>query len=52
MNLSQNQILLEDILDALCQTTDRQLFVMLPEKEEERIPYLKKEIIATLERIR
>ena len=51
MNLSAKQILLEDILDALCQATDRQIFIMLPKKEEERIPYLKKEIITTLERV-
>ena len=42
---------LEFILDYLCQIAKRDIFIMLPEKENERIPYLKKEISITLERI-
>ena len=42
---------LENILDTLCKLTDRNLFVVLPEKEEEQIPYLIKEIKITLDRI-
>ena len=46
------QLLLEKILDALCKATDRNIFVILPEKREEQIPYLKKEIIKTLNLIK
>ena len=46
------QMILEDVLDKLCFVTERDIFVMLPEKEEERIPYLVKEIKKTLERIK
>ncbi len=42
---------LEFILNYLCQIAKRDIFIMLPEKENERIPYLKKEISITLERI-
>lgn len=45
------QMKLENILDTLCKLTGRDIFVMLPEKEEERIPYLIKEIKITLDRI-
>ena len=48
--MDSNQILLENILDVLCKASDRNIFLILPEKEEERIPYIKKEIIKTLER--
>ena len=40
------------VLDVLCQIADRNICVFLPEKEEERIPYLKKEILITLEKIK
>ena len=40
------------VLDVLCQMADRNICVFLPEKEEERIPYLKKEILITLEKIK
>ena len=43
---------LEDILDSLCKLTGRDIFVMLPEAIEERIPYLKKEIAKTLEQVK
>ena len=42
---------LEYVLDLLCQEADRQICVLLPEKLEEQVPYLKKEIKITLERI-
>ena len=42
---------LEFILNYLCQIAKRDIFIMRPEKENERIPYLKKEISITLERI-
>lgn len=42
------QQLLERILDALCKVTKRDLTIFYPTKEEEIIPYLKKEIIKTL----
>ena len=45
------QQLLENILDALCKATSRDIFVMLPKKEKERVPYLIKEIKITLDKI-
>ena len=45
------QQLLEAILDALCKITKRDLCIFYPTKEEEIIPYLKKEIIKTLKLI-
>ena len=33
-----------DVLDILCKSTDRNIFVVLPEDPKEQIPYLKKEI--------
>ena len=47
-----NQQHLELVLDYLCKVADRNIFVVLPEKEEEQIPYLKKEILITLEEIK
>ena len=47
-----NQQHLELVLDYLCKVADRNIFVVLPEKEEEQIPYLKKEILITLEKIK
>ena len=46
------QQLLEKILDALCKATERDIFVMLPSKEKERVPYLIKEIKTTLDRVK
>ena len=46
------QVLLENILDTLCKATGRDIFVYLPHKEEERIPYLIKEIEITLKRVK
>ena len=46
------QVLLENILDTLCKATGRDIFVMLPHKKEERIPYLIKEIEITLKRVK
>ena len=42
------QQILEAILDALCKITKRNMTIFYPTKEEEIIPYLKKEIIKTL----
>jgi hypothetical protein len=46
------QVILENILDTLCKATGRDIFVYLPHKEEERIPYLIKEIEITLKRVK
>jgi|TARA_R110002020_G_scaffold458546_1_gene676042 hypothetical protein len=46
------QTLLENILDALCKATKRDIFVMLPIKEKDKVPYLVKEIKNTLDRIK
>jgi len=43
------QIILEDCLDQLCKIAGRELFIMLPEDKDDRIPYLKKEIKKTLD---
>jgi len=45
------QMILERMLDDLCKLTERDIFVMLPENSDERIPYIKKEIIKTLEKL-
>ncbi len=45
---TQEIIFFEAILDALCKFKKRDIFVILPKKEEERVPYLKKEILHTL----
>tara|TARA_Y100000310_G_scaffold33441_1_gene31620 strand:+ start:426 stop:584 length:159 start_codon:yes stop_codon:yes gene_type:complete len=41
--------LLEQALDSLCKAIGRDIFIMLPEKEDEKIPYLVKEIKETLD---
>ena len=48
LNQTQEIIFFEAILDALCKFKKRPIFVVLPKKEEERVPYLKKEILHTL----
>ena len=48
-NRIRTQQVLEETLDQLCRLTGRDIFVILPEDKAERIPYLKKEIIKTLE---
>ena len=48
LNQTQEVIFFEAILDALCKFKKRDIFVILPKKEEERVPYLKKEILHTL----
>jgi len=40
---------LEDILNSLCRLTNRNITVIYPEDKQEIIPYLKKEIIKTLD---
>ena len=51
---NQNETLskLEIVLDVLCELADRQITVFLPVNKEEQIPYIKQEIINTLERIK
>ena len=51
INQARTQKKLEDILDTLCKLTGRDITVFLPETIEERIPYLKKEIAKTLEKV-
>ena len=48
LNQTQEIIFFEAILDALCKFKKRDIFVILPKKEVERVPYLKKEILHTL----
>lgn len=48
LNQTQEIIFFETILDQLCKFKKRDIFVVLPKKEEERVPYLKKEILHTL----
>jgi len=43
---------LEIVLDVLCELADRQITVFLPTNQEEQIPYVKQEIIKTLEMIK
>ena len=52
--INQNDTLskLEIVLDVLCELADRQITVFLPTNQEEQIPYIKKEIIKTLEKIK
>ena len=45
------QLVLEEILDDLCNLAKREIFIMLPEDKDKRIPYLKKEILKTLEKL-
>ena len=42
---------LEYVLDLLCQEADRAITVFLPEKYEDQVSYLKKEITTTVEMI-
>ena len=44
----RKEIDLSNALDYLCRATGRDIFVMLPEKVEERNPYLIKEIKETV----
>ena len=48
----RTQQALEETLDKLCKVANRDIFVILPEAVEERIPYLKKEIQKTLDLIK
>ena len=43
---------LEIVLDVLCELADRQITVLLPTNQKEQIPYIKQEIIKTLEMIK
>ena len=42
---------LEEVLDMLCRMAKRDIFVVLPKNKNDRIPYLKKEINKTLEKL-
>ena len=42
INSLKEQIFFEDILDQLCKFKKRDIFVVLPKKEDQRVPYLKK----------
>ena len=42
---------LEVVLDVLCELAGRPITVFLPTNQEDQIPYIKKEIIKTLEQI-
>ena len=48
INSLKEQIFFEAILDQLCKFKKRDIFVVLPKKEDQRVPYLKKEILHTL----
>ena len=52
--INQNDTLskLEIVLDVLCELADRQITVVLPINKEEQIPYVKQEIVKTLEKIK
>ena len=43
---------LEIVLDVLCELADRKITVFLPTNKEEQIPYVKQEIVKTLEKIK
>tara|TARA_R110002074_G_C12372781_1_gene651680 strand:+ start:541 stop:741 length:201 start_codon:yes stop_codon:yes gene_type:complete len=45
------QTILERMLNDLCYLAEREIFIMLPEDPDQRIPYIKKEIIKTLEEL-
>ena len=47
----RKEIDLSNALDYLCRATGRDIFVMLPEKVEERNPYLIKEIKETIKEL-
>ena len=48
INSLKEQIFFEAILDQLCKFKKRDIFVVLPKKEDERVPYLKKEIFLVI----
>ena len=43
------QIFLEEMLNDLCILAERDIFIMLPEDKDKRLPFIKKEIKKTLE---
>ena len=45
------QMILEKVLDDLCRLAERDIFIMLPENKDDQIPYIKKEIVKTLEKL-
>ena len=42
---------LEIVLDVLCELAEREITILLPTSQKEQIPYIKKEIVKTLEMI-
>lgn len=52
INQLRTQQVLEDCLDSLCRLTHRDIYVILPEKKEERNAYLINEIKKTLDKIK
>jgi len=48
----RKEIDLNNALDYLCRATGRDIFIMLPEKVEERNPYLIKEIKETIKELK
>lgn len=46
------QEVLEHTLQVLCVLVGREIFIMLPEKQEDVVPYLIKEIKVTLDRVK
>ena len=51
-NFDDNYGILANVLQNLCTTTGRDITIFLPTKQSEVIPYMKKEIIKTLELIK
>ena len=49
--MDNKQKLIEEALDNLCKATGRDIFVVLPEKQEEVIPYLKAELEKTVAKL-
>lgn len=51
LEASTKEDILMDMLDGLCKLVMRDIFIMMPEGEHERMHYLIKEIGITLDRI-
>jgi hypothetical protein len=51
-NFDDTYSMLSSVLHNLCLLTNRQITIFLPTKKNEIIPYMKKEIIKTLELIK
>ena len=51
-NFDDTSSMLSSVLHNLCLLTDRQITIFLPTKKNEIIPYMKKEIVKTLEGVK